>query len=322
MRIDVGIGRVTRKIQPEHVELLTPALVLPYQYYKAAAVPPTVLDVGSVVFIQGTDHLEGDPPRSPATMDKSEIFVHWVGSDGREDYGWLSSFTQYRAVKKQVRCILGTSEQLGAWDVIRRRAWKNDITALDWIEKYGAKYLPLLNGAIREFGGKSPKSDDADSISRRLARLIRENTMARKNKQEIEEVEEEVMEDEELEDEELEEDEGDEEVEADEEDEEEEAPAPKKGAKKGAKKAAKEKAPRAPAGQSVGSTLVKLLKGDSKKYAQMLADGKNLKKAQLEKLRDGINEEAAAAREADKGSLASQLSSANRLVRRLARAAE
>ena len=74
--------------------------------------------------------------------------------------------------------------------------------------------------------------------------------------------------------------------------------------------------------RTTGETLLPLLGNrDGRKIAQRLANNETVGKRDLEKLRDIVNESAASAREGDKATLASKLSNANRLVRRLARQA-
>jgi hypothetical protein len=106
------------------------------------------------------------------------------------------------------------------------------------------------------------------------------------------------------------------------------AAAPAKGKSKKQKKAAKGKkqakgsvkVKRQPMSVTVGTSLLALgLGGSGKSLASKLAKGEELKKKQLVELRDAINEAAGKARENKQGKVASQLSSANRLVRRLAR---
>jgi hypothetical protein len=79
-------------------------------------------------------------------------------------------------------------------------------------------------------------------------------------------------------------------------------------------------------GHTTGAALVPMLKkakadGAVVKLAERLAADETLSRTQLEKLRDAVNEAAATAREKEHTDLAAQLSSANRLVRRLARKA-
>lgn len=120
-------------------------------------------------------------------------------------------------------------------------------------------------------------------------------------------------------------------VEQDEDEDEEEVVQTKKSKKSKKAKAAKsddegdeegDSAPRG--GAAIGETLVSLLpKGsDGRKLAQRLADGEELSAKQLGALQTSINEAATEAREEENGKKASQLSSANRIVRRMRRAAE
>ena len=113
--------------------------------------------------------------------------------------------------------------------------------------------------------------------------------------------------------------------------EQDDAPKAKKGKKGAAKKAAGKKAAkesngegRTPQGVSLGNALVPLLreagvKGAALQSAKALQGGGTLKKPALIALRDAVNEVAGTARAGENGSLASKLSSANRVVRRLSR---
>jgi hypothetical protein len=96
-----------------------------------------------------------------------------------------------------------------------------------------------------------------------------------------------------------------------------------KGKKGAAKKASAGDSERTPMGVSLSKKLLPLLreagvKGAAIVTVKALGAGESVKKAQLIELRDAINEAASEVRE-DNGSLASQLSSANRTVRRLSR---
>jgi hypothetical protein len=106
------------------------------------------------------------------------------------------------------------------------------------------------------------------------------------------------------------------------------APAKKAASKKGTKNvkkaAKKEVEATAPRGSVIGG-LYDLLKKAGAKHglsaAKKLASGTELSKKELIELRDNVNAAAEAAREAGKGSLSSNLSAANRSVRRMARSA-
>lgn len=102
--------------------------------------------------------------------------------------------------------------------------------------------------------------------------------------------------------------------------------AKKTTAKKGGAKRVSAEAPARSMARTVGNTLLPLLekagaKRDCISIAKHLANDESVTKKQLHELRDAINELATEARGNNKESLASSLSSANRLVRRLARKA-
>jgi len=87
-------------------------------------------------------------------------------------------------------------------------------------------------------------------------------------------------------------------------------------------KAKKEHTPRVPAGIVIGTQLVelKLLKGDGLAAAKALAAGETLKITALRTLKDDIKAAALASRQEKQSKAATQLSTANRLIRRLIRA--
>lgn len=101
--------------------------------------------------------------------------------------------------------------------------------------------------------------------------------------------------------------------------------APAKGKKTTGKKKGKKPADRKPRADSMmkglGATLKKLLKGNKKvgKIITLLTKNETPTNAQLIALRDEIKAQAAKARKEDDGSRSSELSAANRLVRRLER---
>lgn len=104
-----------------------------------------------------------------------------------------------------------------------------------------------------------------------------------------------------------------------------EPPATKKQApprKKAPQKKTRSEQPGQSASISAGQRLVELkLPAPLAGIAQKLAKGGTFTGPQLAKLRDGINTHAESLREKGQKSLASRLSAANRLVRRLERAA-
>jgi hypothetical protein len=100
----------------------------------------------------------------------------------------------------------------------------------------------------------------------------------------------------------------------------------KKGGTKSATKRAKPDAPARSMSRTVGNTLLPLFekcgaKRETISLAKRLSNDEKLGKKDLQHLRDAVNECATNMRESKKESLASSLSAANRLVRRLARQA-
>lgn len=200
---------------------------------------------------------------------------------------------------------------------LKRHALAGSIGVVVYCEQLLTMYPGEVAYVMRDLGLKLKDSDDERSIIDRIVRAVqpavpKENQVMKKSQaknanREADEIESE-----------------------DEDEAEEEAPKSKKS-KKSAKRSAKadadedeggESAPRG--GTALGETLISLLpKGsDGRKLAQKLADGEELSAKQLGALQDAVNEAAGEAREEDNGKKASQLSSANRIVRRMRRSAE
>lgn len=255
----------------------------------------------------------------------------------------------------------GTSAELSALDVVRSYAGhvfahqaskKKAPYLLRWLSTRGRKHTALLQQVVRELGGLTSKRDDPDTVVRQAAHRIlkREVTMRElRNAAELDEkgptsksvkrklararraaAEEKEMSkgtrakkkgrrvSRKTEDDDDDGDDGD------------DAgglltkSTPKRARKRAAKRSeGDEGGGRRSSLVTAGTTLVPLLKGhrDILALAKRLANDEALPKKQLLTLRDGVKEAAADAREADDGSLASKLSAANRLVRRLVRSA-
>jgi hypothetical protein len=289
------------------VQLLTNAVVANREQgwvYRAQGHGP-----GSVVTLAPRELQGEDIPFSPTGLP-GDIPVRWADTVGRVYWGWLAQNIQYKPAKGEpvhVPYDLDAGHAT-ALDELRSKTLASDGTVMEFIACNTAAHAPLLRRVVRELGGAIPKTDDADTLARIALRVLlnREVTMS-----EVQEARESAS----------------------------ETSTRAKGGKKGkkgkkgkgkgereVKRAVEREADgpgRAPAGVSVGERLVKLLPKNSegRRIAQKLASAESVSAKQLESLRDGINEAAAAAREKENGELASQLSSENRLVRRLARAA-
>lgn len=243
-----------------------------------------------------------------------ELPVTYLDAAGIERHGWLEPWalvakfsSQHKPLKKAEP--YDTHAGLSPLDLLRNAAHTDRITVFQSVARNRKQLKPLLRKVIRELGGNTDKSDDPDTIAVKALSMLhdREVTMkdvkgAKKTKRVVEEVEEQ-----------------------DEDEEQEEQ------AERPARKSKKAKAAKAEKGEggrsnsmrvSAGNALVPLLpKGPARKAAQRLQENEELSKKELIALRDGVNEAAAAAREAGDGKTASKLSAANRIVRRLARSA-
>lgn len=265
-------------------KLLKAALVVPVD----PAWAPQALGAGTIVEL--IDERPDAPPRALA----SDVLIRFQDAAARQPLGWLWERTPLKQAGGPLRRqAWETDEYLSSVDWARDLMAQPGQDARTWLCVEGPKQLDLLKRVVRELGGRVEARDGKLTVVRRAIRLILNQEVS------VEEVQE--------------------------------TQRAARGRKTSAKHRVKakvnrrvegngkaERAPRRSAGQSVGEKLVALMKGNG--LARSLAGGKELSKKQLVQLRDEINERAAKAREAGQGKLASQLSSANRLVRRLARA--
>lgn len=260
---------------------------------------PRCLGVGSIVGLPEKNDLI---PPNPLGLHEPAIL--YIDEAGRGIIGFLrQGATAYmrdsRSNTSTTPC--DPSAPLAPVDQLREIIAKSRMPARVWLEKKGSKRPKLLRRVVRELGGNG-KKDDADQLVIRLTRMLfkEEVNMARTTAVEETETAE-------------------------------ERPAKKsrKAASNGGEKEVSKKAAREPEterhtqAQSAGEALlaIKGVTGTVKKMAQRLADGEELSKKQLTELRDAINAAAAEAREADEGKTASAYSAANKIVRRLQRAA-
>lgn len=205
---------------------------------------------------------------------------------------------------------------------LKKHALAGSIGVVVYCEQLLTMYPGEVAYVMRDLGLKLKDSDDEQSIIARIVRAISpavQETSTMKASQQAAQASTKRARKAAAEAEDMDEDEVEEE---------DEAPAKKSKKSKKAKAAAddedegEESAARG--GTAVGETLTTLLgKGtDGRKLAQRLADGEDLSAKQLGALQAAINEAATEAREEENGKKASQLSSANRIVRRMRRAAE
>lgn len=272
---------------------------------------------------------------SPVTGKTNELRVSAPDVVGRVWRGWVAARTKlgpeakkYREPKPGERPQAYAEDRdmsLSAWDRLRERVVRqpprNGVTKdgaaltpwliLTWLARYGLKVPNVLAKVAREFG-EAPKRD-VEARARQVAQLVlgeeisehkftkirrrlkKEETArlaaAQQATTQRSPVKEIPM-----------------------------SKSAKKSSKASAKKSATPKPRARSAGKTAGETLVQL----GVKFggmAEKLAQGGTFTAPQLGKLRDAVNEAATKARTAGKNAVASKLSGANRLVRRLERAA-
>jgi hypothetical protein len=279
-------------------KLALPALLIPTTGW-----PPVLLGASSVVEVLK----DGDA--SPIGLSQ-ELPIRALNHEREQVTGYVSSTATF--VDSGRRYTTLTTERpdgsMRATDTLRMRMlqekqvrWQNvngPWTPLGWFGRFGITNAELLTSVVREHGGILPRSSTPTDILARALRIIisKEVTVSDAT----------------------------------------EAAAPKPATKRAAKKTPAKKSatkrtakPDAPArsmSRTVGNTLLPLFekagaKRESVALAKKLSNDEKLGKKDLQHLRDAVNEYATAARENKKESLASSLSAANRLVRRLARQA-
>lgn len=265
---------------------------------------PRVLGVGSVVGLP----FNGQTPPNPLGMH--EPAVTYADEAGRALVGYVrQGATAFLSDKLEGTQALSTlpcdpSTPLAPVDALREIIAKSRMPARIWLVEKGSKRPKLLRRVVRELGGNG-KKDDASQLVIRLTRMLfkEDGPMARQTAVAEEET-----------------------------DNTEARPAKKsrKAASNGSEKEVSRKAAREPEAegrhtqaQSAGEALlaIKGVTGTVLKQAKKLSEGEELSKKQLTELRDAINAAAAEARENDEGKTASAYSAANKIVRRLQRAA-
>jgi hypothetical protein len=260
---------------------------------------PQTLGPGSIVGI-----LE---EANPSPLGIKERLIKYVDVAGRETLGWITphALLAEPLVKTLHMATLDGQEGTSPIDWLRNRVMlerqrdhSSDWTLITWVSTFGVQHITELRSAIRELGGIVQAKAEADNIISRALRLI--------TKEEVKMSTEAVQETRQA------------------------ATTKVKAAKKSTAKKAAAKRESAEGGRSMartaGNTIVPLLSkasgAEAKKglsIAKQLQAGKEVGKKQLTELRDAMNAVATEARTNKKESLASSLSSANRIVRRLAR---
>jgi hypothetical protein len=266
---------------------------------------PVHLGAGTVVRLPSGAEYAPNPVGIP-----DEVLVYYQDAAQREVPGYLARTAT--AFMKQVRgpsrYVTAKPETLAPMEQLRDRIGSSGLPAYTWLITKGRRMPKLLRAALRDTGVRVKRSDSADE---RVIKAIRAILNQEVTMQEIEDTTDVAP-----------------------------AKRTKKGAKRAAKKggakraareekaggrkrASRDEAPARSMSRSAGEALlaVKGLNGSVKSFATKLANDGELSKKQLQQLRDAINEAATEARANDKPNVASQLSAANRLVRRLHRAA-
>lgn len=286
--------------------LCHPAIVLPVVGKGKGY--PVALHEGSILRVW----YPGERPELTPALDwKDEQLVSYADSTGTLRFGHVRATTVFRRPTfpgveyASIEWSGSDGTRLPVIDLLRERIALARKSTVVYVQRYRSRsHLALYRAVIREYGGRADEGDDHTALADRLMRMVlsTEALQMAKNKPEPE-------------------------VE-DEDETETEAPTKKtkktKKNKKSAKPAKESASERTPMGVSLGTKLLPLLKEAGVKGAAIvttkaLVAGETPKKAALVALRDAINEAASEVRE-ENGSLASQLSSANRTVRRLSRA--
>lgn len=323
------------------IKLLAPAFVVPDRkdWYGQTLGPGSICEVnpnGSV-----------SPIGAPG-----EIPVHWMDGGGNVATGWLSARTPHTtATGRATLRREPTDEMMNAVDRLRHyvaatrvESPKETIPLGQWLVSFGPRHIELLNAVRRELGSKpSPNDTKATTISR-VWRLLLPGDAP------MDQIEDSVEKHESATPAAGDAAQTDDSVKAKGRkraatkkapakkttakapstgkkgttvNKEEQVATKEKTTRKHATTTSKKAAGDAPARSmaiTLGNTLAPLLGNkDARALATRLKNNDIPSKRDLTKLRDFVNEAASSAREGDKAPLASKLSSANRLVRRLIR---
>jgi len=270
-----------------------PTLVLTARQAKAGKPSGLMLPVGSIVYVNHPDHALRTPLGSV-----HDLPIQWRDVAGTPQVGWIAGNTPLVDAPGRLAFGDGDREPMSAWDDLREQLFSRGWTVEHFCSRLKTSEAPLVRAVIRELGGAAPKGQDTKLLAAVLTRLthVQEVQMSQDN---------------------------------------EAGTAPAKSATKKAKskgkvakvakkaKATKEKGEGRSALRSCGEALIATGTGNGKikAFAARLQKEEQLSGKQLIELRDLVKEAAAKAREDGKDSIAAKLSSVNRLVRRLARAA-
>lgn len=238
-----------------------------------------------------------------------ELAITYVDALGEQQTGWLEPYALVAINPRQKRKLRSTDydahEPISTLDILRDGSHKSGWKLWRLWVKFTKNFVPSFKRVIRELGGITKKSDDPDTLLIRMMRMTHDREVTMKDVEETRSTGKGKR-------------------------------AAEKTVTKGKAKASEAKKPKKAASDdddepssrsnsmrvSCGNALVPLLeKGPARALAKRLQQDEALSKKDLVALREGVNEQAAAAREADDGKKASKLSAANRIVRRLARSA-
>jgi hypothetical protein len=267
-----------------------PALVIGSWRVKGSAKHSAlVLPANSVVTVV-PDGLDPHGPGTHPVGIRSDLPIWYADHTGGRHAGWIAASTSLDAnALGPARFGDGDREPIGAWDDLREQLTLRGWTIQHFCSRLKKAELPLVGDAIRELGATRPKGNDTQAFAKQLIRLTASH-------QEVPPMSKSAKAD----------------------------AAPAKSAEGSKKvKTKKVKGEGRSAARSASAAL--LASGSSngkiKAMAASLAAGDALSAKQLTAFRDTINDVAATARENGKDSIAARLSSCNRLIRRLARAA-
>lgn len=274
-----------------------PVIVLPIPSKGRAKLPfGMVLPVGSQVYLHAVNSILHTDLANASPLGCAERIVTFRDVGGVLHQGWIAYNTPLSVGSGEPAFGDGDRDPISAWDDLRDQLFHRGWTVEHFCSRLKTSEVSLVRAVIRELGGATPKGDKA-ALAKILTRIthVQEVQMSQDTA--------------------------------------EAGTATAKSAKKSkkVKKVAKGQKAKAKSNGEGGRSAVRSAgqaildtgtgNGKIKAVAQRLLKGEDMKSKELIALRDQINEVAIKAREAGKDNLAAKLANANRLVRRLARAA-
>lgn len=267
-----------------------PTLVLTAQKPKAGKPSGLMLPVGSIVYVNHPDHAARTP-----LGDVHDLPIQWRDVADLPRVGWIAGNTPLVDAAGRLTFGDGDREPLSAWDDLREQLFSRGWTVEHFCSRLKTSETPLVRAVIRELGGAAPTGPNTKLLAATLTRIthVQEDQMSKENTADT-------------------------------------APAKSvtkkekgKKVKVAKEKVTKEKGESRSALKSCGEALIASGTGNGKlkAFAARLQKEEQLSSTNLIELRDLVKEVAAKAREDGKDNIAVKLSVANRLVRRLARAA-